>query len=593
MILTRFFLIFLFLLSSTANAGKNDLVINQQGDIFTDFTVEMYEDPSASLSFADIKSSNEFTHHSNRISTGYSSSVFWFRFTIVNKTNKSQIYFAEFTENFTHKVHGFIKSDSTNEVVKQKQGVAYLALENSDELLKPKFQINLASGESKTVYLNIFGLYANFTSFNIVDASTINEYELSHTSFYSIYFGAILALLIYNLAIYTFIRETTYLYYAVYVASFLIWQLGANGFYPFDRFSSSFNYYLNGLSIPIGLAFLMFFSRTVLDTKKLLPKFDKLIKYTAYIYLTLTISAVFYTHQSFIIISFVTTFSLPFLLFSAFKSYRLGNKTALILLIAQTAFLSMSTIFSLMTEGFLEYRVTTKHGLIAAFLVEIFIFSLAIAYRIRSLEQDKLKLIKQVNSGLDKKVKERTLELELSKKSLEISNKQLEKLANLDSLTGLYNRRFLYDLGTKLTLIAKREQGTLSVIMFDIDDFKSINDTFGHAAGDSVIIAFSKLLQHTRESDIAARVGGEEFILILPNTSEQDAYDIASHICQETEKLKIKTSDAAISFTISGGVSKVLVATDNGIELAIHKADHALYQAKNAGKNKITIFSSY
>ncbi len=581
----RFFLAFLFLFSAPLFADSNDLIITQPGDIFTDFTVEMYEDSSASMSFAEIQSLKNFNPHNNHISTGYSKSVFWFRFTLINKTDTDLTYFAEFTENFTHKVHGFITSEQSNTVISSKQGVAYLDLEKSDELLKPKFQIDIKSGETKTVYLNIFGLYANFTSFNIIDAPTINQYELNHTGFYSVYFGAILAILFYNLALYAFTKEIAYFYYTIYVASFLTWQLGANGFFPFDRFSSSFNYYLNGLSIPIGLACLLFFARTVLETKKLLANNDSILKYFSYTYLLLALVGIFITHYTFILISFVTTAAMPFLLYTAFKSYRLGNKTALIFLVAQAGFLSMSTVFSLMTEGYLNYSLSIKHGLIAAFLIEIFIFSLAIAYRIKNHEQEKLQLINQANLDLDQKVKERTLELEHSKK-------QLEDLASKDHMTNLYNRRFLYDISSELISMAKREKSPLSLILFDIDDFKLINDNFGHAMGDNVIVEFAKALQTTRECDIAARVGGEEFLLILPNTSEMGAFEIASQICSEIDQLQLIYSDKNISFTVSGGISSVFLDFENGIELAINRADQALYHAKENGKNQVSIFNS-
>lgn len=584
--MARFFLIFLFLFSGNSIANLKDLIITEKGDIFTYFEIEMYEDKSASQSFAEIKSSEQFLIHSNRISTGYSKSIFWFRFTLINKSTEDLVYFVEFTENFAHKVHGFIAKNSQTNFTEDKQGVAYLALENSDELLKPKFQINIKSGESKTVYLNIFGLYANFTSFNIIDMPTINKYQLKHTGFYSVYFGAILAILIYNLAIFAFVRESAYLYYAVYVSSFLIWQLGANGLFPFDRFSSSFSYYLNGLSVPIGLCFLMLFARTILETKKRLPKIDCIIKYIASAYFLLSLTAIFFTHNSFIVISFITTFSMLFLLYTGYKSYRSGNNSALIFLIAQAAFLSMSTLFSLMTEGYLEYRSITKHGLISAFLVEIFIFSLAIANRIRTHEQEKLKIINQANKDLDKKVKEHTLELEISKK-------KLEELASRDPLTNLFNRRFLYDMSNELILIAKREKSPVSVLIFDIDNFKAVNDSFGHSTGDEVIIQFAKLLQNTRECDIAARIGGEEFLLILPNTAEAGAIEIANQIRKDTERLIIHRSSKSLSFTVSGGISSVLVDKDNGIELAIHRADQALYQAKQSGKNQVLSFSTY
>jgi len=136
MILIRFFLAFFLLFSSPLFADSNDLIITQPGDIFTDFTVEMYEDSSASMSFAEIQSLKNFNPHNNHISTGYSKSVFWFRFTLINKTDTDLTYFAKFTENFAHKVHGFITSKQSSTVIQSQQGVAYLDSKNSGKLLK-------------------------------------------------------------------------------------------------------------------------------------------------------------------------------------------------------------------------------------------------------------------------------------------------------------------------------------------------------------------------------------------------------------------------------------------------------------------------
>ena len=239
-----------------------------------------------------------------------------------------------------------------------------------------------------------------------------------------------------------------------------------------------------------------------------------------------------------------------------------------------------------MAEGYLEYTLLNRHAIAVGSFVEIILFSLALAYRIKVLQHEKIAIIYQSNLELDEKVKERTLELEQSRE-------KLKKLANHDSMTNLYNRRCLYEISNELVSIAKREKSPLSLIMFDIDKFKSINDIYGHSVGDEVIKTFAKLLQQTRKCDIAARIGGEEFVLLLPNTDKRGAYDIASQIREDVEKLIFQVkSDRSISFTVSGGVSTLLLENDNEIDQILHRADKALYKAKKSGRNKI-ILSSY
>ena len=128
--------------------------------------------------------------------------------------------------------------------------------------------------------------------------------------------------------------------------------------------------------------------------------------------------------------------------------------------------------------------------------------------------------------------------------------------------------------------------------MLDIDDFKSVNDTYGHHVGDKVIIGVAGiLLEHTRKSDIVCRFGGEEYIVLLLDTDLQNSMKIAQNIRELAEKMVIVYDhDKQLQVTISIGVSNVDLATDEDIEVAINKADNALYDAKRSGKNRVVAF---
>ena len=581
-ILIRFFLIIFLSYSSLVIADQSDLVIYNKGDVFDDFTVGMYEDSSASLSFKQIQNIENFIPQSNRISEGYSNSFFWYKFKITNATQSEVTYFVQFTENFVHELDGYIVSRN-GQYIKQEQGVGYFSTNGVNELKKPRFKIDIASGETKTIYLRMFGIYPNMNSFIVMDEKSVNNYNLKYDTLYSIFVGSALSLLLYNLAIYLFSRQTAYLYYVFYVSTFLAWQLLNIGFFPFNSFNNISSFYLSGISIPLLVASGVFFCRTILDTNLLFPKIDKTLKGIGYFYLVLAVSFIFFMAPSIIVINAVATFVLPFMLYAGFKCYLAGNKTALFYVIAQLSFLSTSTLFSLMTEGYLEYNLLTRHGLTVGFIIEITLFSLALAYKIRILEQEKFDLINQINVELDEKVRIRTKELEKSRE-------ELKELASRDSLTNLYNRRSLFEIGEQLIGIAKRQKSPLSIIMFDIDKFKSVNDTYGHSVGDDVIKLFAKLLQQTRKGDIAARIGGEEFVLLLPNTDKNGAYEIASKIREEVEKMKVVVeNNTALVFTISGGVCPLFLEDEADINQALQRADKALYRAKDSGRNRIIL----
>lgn len=169
------------------------------------------------------------------------------------------------------------------------------------------------------------------------------------------------------------------------------------------------------------------------------------------------------------------------------------------------------------------------------------------------------------------------------------NEKRLQRLASIDPLTQLYNRRHFTNVAKHLFHLAVRHQEALSVVMLDIDNFKFINDTYGHKVGDDVIVLIANILQSkSRESDIVARFGGEEYILLLPKTSHEGAMIIAEKLRSEVESAFITLESAAVVHcTISLGVSEVSIVHEKDIEAAIKRADDALYRSKNEGKNRV------
>jgi diguanylate cyclase (GGDEF)-like protein len=174
------------------------------------------------------------------------------------------------------------------------------------------------------------------------------------------------------------------------------------------------------------------------------------------------------------------------------------------------------------------------------------------------------------------------------KKTLE--DKILE-LAHKDQLTNLYNRHYFYGIVQEIISLAKREKKPLSLMMIDIDKFKNINDTYGHKNGDIVIKALATImLENTRTSDIVARIGGEEFVILLPNTSPKDAVTLANKLRKNVENYLIKLEDNIdVNITISIGVNGVFIENEITIDKALARADEALYRAKENGRNNVQL----
>ncbi|AXX89614.1 hypothetical protein CKA55_06805 [Arcobacter suis] len=157
-----------------------------------------------------------------------------------------------------------------------------------------------------------------------------------------------------------------------------------------------------------------------------------------------------------------------------------------------------------------------------------------------------------------------------------------EKLANTDPLTGAYNRRYLNEFSYEYLKIVKRENKDLSLLLLDLDDFKNINDTFGHEIGDIVIKQLVEISKSSiRESDLIIRFGGDEFIILLPNTNIQSARFVANKIIN---KITEYNKNKEFNFSISVGISHYQIG-DNSIDNIILRADKSLYKAKKIGKN--------
>jgi diguanylate cyclase (GGDEF)-like protein len=162
-------------------------------------------------------------------------------------------------------------------------------------------------------------------------------------------------------------------------------------------------------------------------------------------------------------------------------------------------------------------------------------------------------------------------------------NKELEKLSTTDELTGLYNRRYIFG---KLEQLGKEKVNSL-IILIDLDNFKQINDKYGHDAGDKVIVKFSEVIKDAiGDQGIVARYGGDEFLIVLDDVQLAEGKQMAEKILKTINELKFNNE---VSITVSGGVA--FYNGDKGIKEVVKNADQLLYNAKGNGKNDIIIGS--
>lgn len=166
------------------------------------------------------------------------------------------------------------------------------------------------------------------------------------------------------------------------------------------------------------------------------------------------------------------------------------------------------------------------------------------------------------------------------------------RLARTDSLTGLWNRGYFMDLARHELLRTRRESSPLSVIMIDVDHFKCVNDTHGHEAGDNALRCLAEVLSlSVREEDLVARLGGEEFVVLLPNSRLSDACSVAERIREGVRARQLDCrSGACFGLTVSAGVATRRGQDPTSLEELLRCADEALYTAKRTGRDRVEIF---
>jgi len=168
---------------------------------------------------------------------------------------------------------------------------------------------------------------------------------------------------------------------------------------------------------------------------------------------------------------------------------------------------------------------------------------------------------------------------------LRVRNEQLDRLSRIDELTGLHNRRHVDEQLKKEISTARRHDQPLAVLMLDIDHFKSVNDQEGHPAGDRVLQEFAARVQAvTRDGDVVGRWGGEEFIIIAPQTSVSEALTLGERLRQAITERPVDLGDRAVSITVSIGCA-VGVGTP---EQLVEQADTALYRSKSEGRDRVS-----
>lgn len=373
---------------------------------------------------------------------------------------------------------------------------------------------------------------------------------------YGALYGFLLALVAYNAMLYVGLRERSYLDYALYLGAFILADLAytGHGYALLWPTLAGLQRFVILVMMVIFCALGLRFARGFLRLEASAPRLDRAVSRYALVGLAAIGATVLLGWQGVAaLVAFVFVLSTSLIMVAlGLDAVRRGVAAGRYLLAAALAAMTGATITALGVWRGLPYSLFTLHAAELGVALEGILLALGLAHRVREHRR---------------------------------ARENAEHLASIDPLTGLLNRRAFLERAVPLWSTALRNDRPLSLLMVDIDHFKSINDRFGHALGDEVLAAVGKFLFGARrKGDLVARWGGEEFVLLLPETCQQQALGLAERLRAELDGAQITASCPHLLSASFGVAERTGV---DSLESLINAADAQLYRAKSAGRNRV------
>ncbi|MFT5691127.1 MAG: diguanylate cyclase (GGDEF)-like protein [Oceanicoccus sp.] len=453
--------------------------------------------------------------------------------------------------------------------------------------------IELQPNRANDVYMRVSSRGALTIGGQVLSEQGASHKNLMNTLFVGFLVGGIALLSLFSLFVFVILRDKNYLNYLLFNLSVLVLCgtiYGYNYQFLWPELIA-FNLSMNAATIAATTFFMLIFTRRFLEIRFLAPRADTfLVSLLGLSVIGFFVSFVGYFHS--IIITAVTALASVGLVFVAilgvFAWFRRVAAAGYFFVAFFSSIGGMSLIAAL-AQGLLEYSHFSYYALGVGALIEIALLSLALVGRIRGLRLEKdeaqKKLAENLNLSrfeLEKKVIERTVKLETA-------TRRAELLARTDPLTGLNNRRAFFDYGEMLGRQRETSVARYAIVMIDLDHFKAINDNYGHRVGDEALREVANTILSTmRDADIAGRIGGEEFAIILPRTSVAAAEQLAERLRKSVSEIVVQAGSSEVRLTTSVGVAEC-GPYESSIEDALSKADQALYRAKENGRDRVFV----
>lgn len=566
------------------------------------------EDPGRSLTLNDVLKPAMASHFKGNqpsataLNYGYSRSAYWLRVALRNSGAVALDLMLEISQPSLGKIEfhqaladGRYKSTLTGMI----EPFSSRPYPNRQFV----FPLTLPANSNQLVYLRIQSTNPTYIPATLWTPAAFHQHERNDYVAQAWYFGLATAMIVFNLLLFLGLRDVVYLLYVNFAVCVVLSLASLTGLAKEFLWPEASLWADNSMTIGFSLSFaaLLVFMRHMLDTRKVIPKFDPILKTFIAILLLSTIGFVFWypalIQSAALLYIIASALVLGTSLFCGFS--RRHQRSAIYFSVAYTLLLVGVVVTALRNSGVLPINSYTMNALQAGSAAEMMLLAFALADRFNVIRRDKaraqaemLEAQRQLVSHL--KSSERMLEARVSERTgeLQIMNRKLEALSTSDGLTGIANRRRFDEVLAHEWNRAARQGQSLALAIFDVDWFKKYNDYYGHQAGDECLRSVARTLDAcvSRTGDLVARYGGEEFVFVASATDGGSALRMAWNVCKALEALALPHQTSLFGcVTISVGVAAMVPAKGDTPDILVKCADQALYLAKAQGRNRVVL----
>ena len=557
--------------------------------------VEYLEDRTGHLRLEEVSSSTHSKSfrqsHQAAPSFGFTDSIYWFRLALENSDPHPGRWLLEFQYPLLDQVDLFLL-DAGGVVSHQQSGDRLAFSQRTISERVPLFLVEIPPESTREIYFRVESSSSLQLPITLWSERAYHQADHDRQILFGIYYGITLALLVYNIMLFVSLRDRIYLFYVAYIGCFSLFQASLNGLSFEYLWPESALWAEKAAPFFMSAASIMAiqFSRLLLQIDREMPTTDKAFRYFMGLLAIIALYAFWGPYS--IVVKLATAGGLIASLalnVVGWISWMAKVKFASYYVLSWTSFLLGSSIYALKTIAVLPENFITEYSIQVGSALEVMLLSFALAYRVKLLEEENKRIQSEANLRLEHRVNERTEELNDALRHLSEAKDKLERLSQIDNLTGVYNRNYFDVHYPRIWNLAQRADDPLTLMMIDIDHFKKVNDTHGHLCGDKVLRAVAVAISTAlaRNTDLLARYGGEEFVAVLPHTDKNGGLLIAERLRSAVEKLRVEWEGIEIKPKVSVGLASLRPTLKEPPASLILKADHALYGAKKTGRNRV------